>query len=239
MIEASNELKISLAQHPQIATDGAVQPAALSDVAPSIIEAASAASEVASSSHNPQQQRKRDHTDSAVQPIDLCDVEPVPMSEDNEPTAAAMDASCIVEQITYDAAQPATHTTSAERCNAHLRATGRLGEDHIIYKFHVAESEYSAKVQRLRTRPPPAAPADIAGDMRLLFKEYRRYLDQERIDAEAEIWLDTGTSRKETSGVAHSDHQATADSATLPVQLQTTHGPCEGINLYENLRTYS
>ena len=179
MIEASNELKVSLAQHPQIATDSAVQPAALSDVAPSILEAASAASEPASSSHDPQQQRKRDHTDSAVQPIGLCGVEPLPMSEDNEPTAAAMDVSSIVEQSTHGAAQPATHTTSAERLNAHLRA--RLGEDHSIYKFHVAQSEFSAKRQYLRTRPPPTTPADMprGEEMRLLLKECRRYLDQE------------------------------------------------------------
>ena len=63
VIEASNELKVSFAQHSQIATDSAVQPATLSDVAPPILEAASAASEPASSSHDPQQQRKRDHTD--------------------------------------------------------------------------------------------------------------------------------------------------------------------------------
>ena len=40
VIEASNELKVSLALNPPVAADSAVQPAALSDVAPSATEAA-------------------------------------------------------------------------------------------------------------------------------------------------------------------------------------------------------
>ena len=95
VIEASNELKVSLAQHPQIATDSAAQPAAPSTVEPSATEAASAASEPASSSRAPPQQRKRDRGPDSELPQSTAKAKPARKQQKRKNTETAVASSAV------------------------------------------------------------------------------------------------------------------------------------------------
>ena len=112
VVDASNELKLSLARNPQIATNGAAQPAALRDVEACVTEVASAASEPASTSHDPQQQRKRDRGLDREPPQPTAKVEPSRQQQKRKekPPKAVPEAS-----DASSAAQPAVAHSKTRR----------------------------------------------------------------------------------------------------------------------------
>ena len=104
-------------------------------------------------------------TRAAARPRELN--ETVPMNKDDEPTAAAMNAASRAQQLAVLRSTQLTPPSPSAAMNICVL-------DYMIYKSHIAESEYHAKFKYLRTRPPPAAPEGIAGEMRVLLKECRR-----------------------------------------------------------------